>query len=121
MSASRVAHHLMEHHVRLLIELGASDAAHLRGMVPGQKVLGTEVRASTQTSPIEDTVPGGEEDRLDDVDGARIVSRRGLLPRSTAYGACCPNVRCAGPAIASEACERAGVRSSTSIVALFAA
>jgi error-prone DNA polymerase len=33
-----VSQHLMEHHHRLLRELGATDAAHLRGMVPGQKV-----------------------------------------------------------------------------------
>ncbi|MFF1678375.1 DNA polymerase III subunit alpha [Streptomyces sp. NPDC058256] len=47
-----VTHHLMEHHHRLLCELGATDAAHLRGMVPGQKVLVAGVRASTQTPPI---------------------------------------------------------------------
>ncbi|MDQ1052015.1 DNA polymerase III subunit alpha [Streptomyces sp. V4I2] len=47
-----VTHHLMEHHHRLLNELGATDAAHLRGMVPGQKVLVAGVRASTQTPPI---------------------------------------------------------------------
>lgn len=47
-----VTHHLMEHHYRLLRELGATDAAHLRGMVPGQKVLVAGVRASTQTPPI---------------------------------------------------------------------
>ncbi|MFI1177514.1 DNA polymerase III subunit alpha [Streptomyces melanogenes] len=47
-----VSHHLMEHHHRLLNELGATDAVHLRQMVPGQKVLVAGVRASTQTPPI---------------------------------------------------------------------
>ncbi len=47
-----VSHHLMEHHHRLLRELGATDAAHLRTMTPGQKVLVAGVRASTQTPPI---------------------------------------------------------------------
>ncbi|WP_331730921.1 DNA polymerase III subunit alpha (plasmid) [Streptomyces sp. NBC_00016] len=47
-----VSRHLMEHHHRLLRELGATDAAHLRRMVPGQKVLVAGVRASTQTPPI---------------------------------------------------------------------
>ncbi|WP_331732713.1 DNA polymerase III subunit alpha [Streptomyces sp. NBC_00989] len=47
-----VTHHLMEHHHRLLNELGATTAAHLRGMVPGQTVLVAGVRASTQTPPI---------------------------------------------------------------------
>ncbi|MDX2576676.1 DNA polymerase III subunit alpha [Streptomyces scabiei] len=47
-----VSQHLMEHHHRLLRELGATDAAHLRGRVPGQKVLVAGVRASTQTPPI---------------------------------------------------------------------
>ena len=47
-----VSRHLMEHHHRLLRELGATDAAHLRAMVPGQKVLVAGVRASTQTPPI---------------------------------------------------------------------
>ncbi|MEV6532758.1 DNA polymerase III subunit alpha, partial [Streptomyces sp. NPDC051639] len=47
-----VTHHLMDHHHRLLNELGATDAAHLRAMVPGQKVLVAGVRASTQTPPI---------------------------------------------------------------------
>lgn len=46
-----VTHHLMDHH-RLLRELGAVDAAHLRDLVPGQKVLVAGVRASTQTPPI---------------------------------------------------------------------
>ncbi|MFF1443320.1 DNA polymerase III subunit alpha [Streptomyces sp. NPDC058295] len=47
-----VSRHLMEHHHRLLRELGATDAARLRRMVPGQKVLVAGVRASTQTPPI---------------------------------------------------------------------
>ncbi len=47
-----VTHHLMEHHHRLLRELGATDSAHLRGMVPGQQVLVAGVRASTQTPPV---------------------------------------------------------------------
>ncbi|WP_393072239.1 DNA polymerase III subunit alpha [Streptomyces sp. LN704] len=47
-----VTHHLMDHHHRLLNELGATDATHLRAMVPGQKVLVAGVRASTQTPPI---------------------------------------------------------------------
>ncbi|WP_326771242.1 DNA polymerase III subunit alpha [Streptomyces sp. NBC_01445] len=47
-----VSQHLMEHHYRLLRELGATDAAHLQRMVPGQKVLVAGVRASTQTPPI---------------------------------------------------------------------
>ncbi|GGN40924.1 DNA-directed DNA polymerase [Streptomyces fuscichromogenes] len=47
-----VTHHLMDFHHRLLRELGATDAAHLRGMVPGQQVLVAGVRASTQTPPI---------------------------------------------------------------------
>lgn len=46
-----VTHHLMEHHFRLLTELGATDATHLRSMIPGQKVLVAGVRASTQTPP----------------------------------------------------------------------
>ncbi|WP_405784461.1 DNA polymerase III subunit alpha [Streptomyces sp. NBC_01378] len=47
-----VSQHLMEHHHRLLRELGATDAAHLRRMAPGQTVLVAGVRASTQTPPI---------------------------------------------------------------------
>ncbi|MFJ4689194.1 DNA polymerase thumb domain-containing protein [Streptomyces sp. NPDC088789] len=47
-----VTHHLMEHSHRLLNELGATTAADLRGMIPGQKVLVAGVRASTQTPPI---------------------------------------------------------------------
>ncbi|WP_436850851.1 hypothetical protein [Streptomyces avermitilis] len=40
-----VTHHLTVHHFRLLIELGATDATHLRGMVPGQTVLAAGVRS----------------------------------------------------------------------------
>ncbi|MGW0801248.1 helix-hairpin-helix domain-containing protein, partial [Streptomyces sp. NPDC002692] len=47
-----VTHHLMDHHHRLLNELGATDARQLRTMAPGQKVLVAGVRASTQTPPI---------------------------------------------------------------------
>ncbi|MGP3777144.1 DNA polymerase III subunit alpha (plasmid) [Streptomyces sp. SDT5-1] len=47
-----VSAHLMEHHHRLLRELGATDAAHLANLHPGQKVLVAGVRASTQTPPI---------------------------------------------------------------------
>ncbi|XIE81643.1 DNA polymerase III subunit alpha [Streptomyces sp. SBR177] len=47
-----VTRHLMEDHHRLLREIGATDAAHLRAMHPGQKVLVAGVRASTQTPPI---------------------------------------------------------------------
>jgi error-prone DNA polymerase len=47
-----VSQHLMEHHHRLLRELGATDAAHLQAMSPGQRVLVAGVRASTQTPPI---------------------------------------------------------------------
>ncbi|MGW6202210.1 DNA polymerase III subunit alpha [Streptomyces sp. NPDC055089] len=47
-----VSAHLMEHHHRLLRELGATDAAHLRDLHPGQKVMVAGVRASTQTPPI---------------------------------------------------------------------
>ncbi|WP_406152888.1 DNA polymerase III subunit alpha [Streptomyces sp. NBC_01023] len=47
-----VFQHLMEHHHRLLRELGATDAAHLQQLTPGQKVLVAGVRASTQTPPI---------------------------------------------------------------------
>ncbi|MEU4499330.1 DNA polymerase III subunit alpha [Streptomyces sp. NPDC023998] len=47
-----VSKHLMEHHHRLLREIGATDAAHLAGMRPGQQVLVAGVRASTQTPPI---------------------------------------------------------------------
>ncbi|MFE5484124.1 DNA polymerase III subunit alpha [Streptomyces sp. NPDC056527] len=47
-----VSQHLMEHHHRLLREIGATDAKHLRAMHPGQPVLVAGVRASTQTPPI---------------------------------------------------------------------
>ncbi|MFG2880729.1 DNA polymerase III subunit alpha [Streptomyces sp. NPDC048297] len=47
-----VSRHLMEHHHRLLREIGATDAAHLAGMRAGQRVLVAGVRASTQTPPI---------------------------------------------------------------------
>ncbi|MGW6570456.1 DNA polymerase III subunit alpha [Streptomyces sp. NPDC054975] len=47
-----VSQHLMEHHHRLLREVGATDAKHLRAMHPGQPVLVAGVRASTQTPPI---------------------------------------------------------------------
>ncbi|WP_405733036.1 DNA polymerase III subunit alpha [Streptomyces sp. NBC_01537] len=47
-----VSRHLMEHHHRLLREIGATDAAHLTGLRAGQQVLVAGVRASTQTPPI---------------------------------------------------------------------
>ncbi|MDX6316431.1 MAG: error-prone polymerase, partial [Streptomyces sp.] len=47
-----VSQHLMEYHHQLLREIGATDAAHLRGLRPGQTVLVAGVRASTQTPPI---------------------------------------------------------------------
>lgn len=47
-----VSQHLMEHHHRLLREIGAVDSAHLGAMRPGQRVLVAGVRASTQTPPI---------------------------------------------------------------------
>ncbi|MFE1190110.1 DNA polymerase III subunit alpha [[Kitasatospora] papulosa] len=47
-----VSQHLMEHHHRLLREIGATDATHLKAMHPGQQVLVAGVRASTQTPPI---------------------------------------------------------------------
>lgn len=47
-----VSKHLMEHHHRLLREIGATDAAHLGGLRGGQQVLVAGVRASTQTPPI---------------------------------------------------------------------
>ncbi|MGW3624004.1 DNA polymerase III subunit alpha [Streptomyces sp. NPDC000880] len=47
-----VSKHLMEHHHRLLREIGATDAAHLAGARPGRQVLVAGVRASTQTPPI---------------------------------------------------------------------
>ncbi|MCN9243936.1 DNA polymerase III subunit alpha [Streptomyces sp. RY43-2] len=47
-----VSRHLMEHHHRLLREIGATDAAHLAGVRPGRQVLVAGVRAATQTPPI---------------------------------------------------------------------
>lgn len=47
-----VTQHLMEHHHRLLREVGATDAVHLRQLGVGQQVLVAGVRASTQTPPI---------------------------------------------------------------------
>ncbi|MFH8681265.1 DNA polymerase III subunit alpha [Streptomyces lydicus] len=47
-----VSRHLMEHHHRLLREIGATDTAHLAGMRAGQQVLVAGVRAATQTPPI---------------------------------------------------------------------
>jgi error-prone DNA polymerase len=47
-----VSKHLMEHHHRLLREIGATDAAHLADLRAGQQVLVAGVRASTQTPPI---------------------------------------------------------------------
>ncbi|MFD3929051.1 DNA polymerase III subunit alpha [Streptomyces sp. NPDC058614] len=47
-----VSRHLMDHHHRLLREIGATDAAHLAGLRAGQQVLVAGVRASTQTPPI---------------------------------------------------------------------
>ncbi|MEV8546339.1 DNA polymerase III subunit alpha [Streptomyces sp. NPDC051572] len=47
-----VSRHLMEHHHRLLREIGATDAAHLAELRAGQQVLVAGVRASTQTPPI---------------------------------------------------------------------
>ncbi|MEV7086963.1 DNA polymerase III subunit alpha [Streptomyces sp. NPDC093085] len=47
-----VSRHLMEHHHRLLREIGATDAAHLAGLRAGRQVLVAGVRAATQTPPI---------------------------------------------------------------------
>lgn len=47
-----VSRHLMEHHHRLLREIGATDSAHLGHLRSGQTVLVAGVRASTQTPPI---------------------------------------------------------------------
>ncbi|MEU8586383.1 DNA polymerase III subunit alpha [Streptomyces sp. NPDC048664] len=47
-----VSRHLMDHHHRLLREVGATDAAHLPRMRAGRQVLVAGVRASTQTPPI---------------------------------------------------------------------
>jgi error-prone DNA polymerase len=42
----------MEHHHRLLREVGATDAAHLAALPAGRQVLVAGVRAATQTPPI---------------------------------------------------------------------
>ncbi|MFF0742818.1 DNA polymerase III subunit alpha [Streptomyces sp. NPDC004111] len=47
-----VSKHLMEHHHRLLREIGATDATHLAELPAGRQVLVAGVRASTQTPPI---------------------------------------------------------------------
>ncbi|MER5766950.1 DNA polymerase III subunit alpha [Streptomyces sp. NPDC001985] len=47
-----VSHHLMDHHHRLLRELGAVDSRHLGGVRAGETVLVAGVRAATQTPPI---------------------------------------------------------------------
>ncbi|MFM9452342.1 DNA polymerase III subunit alpha [Streptomyces europaeiscabiei] len=47
-----VSRHLMEHHHRLLREIGAVDAAHLQNLHAGQPVLVAGVRSSTQTPPL---------------------------------------------------------------------
>ncbi|MFJ2178767.1 DNA polymerase III subunit alpha [Streptomyces sp. NPDC087851] len=47
-----VSQHLMEHHHRLLREIGATDAAHLTDLPAGRQVLVAGVRAATQTPPI---------------------------------------------------------------------
>ncbi|WP_331738258.1 DNA polymerase III subunit alpha [Embleya sp. NBC_00896] len=47
-----VTRHLMEHHHRLLREIGAVDARHLAEARPGRHVLVAGIRASTQTPPI---------------------------------------------------------------------
>ncbi|MCZ4121007.1 DNA polymerase III subunit alpha [Streptomyces sp. H39-S7] len=47
-----ISQHLMEHHHRLLREVGATDAAHLTTLESGRTVLVAGVRASTQTPPI---------------------------------------------------------------------
>ncbi|MGW5352327.1 DNA polymerase III subunit alpha [Streptomyces sp. NPDC004031] len=47
-----VSRHLMEHHHRLLREIGATDAAHLAALPAGRQVLVAGVRAATQTPPI---------------------------------------------------------------------
>ncbi|MFI0975468.1 DNA polymerase III subunit alpha [Streptomyces sp. NPDC021093] len=47
-----VSRHLLDHHHRLLAELGATDARRLQAMRRGQQVLVAGVRASTQTPPI---------------------------------------------------------------------
>ncbi|WP_415953850.1 DNA polymerase III subunit alpha [Streptomyces sp. KLOTTS4A1] len=47
-----VTRHLLEHHHRLLAELGATTARQLQALHPGQQVLVAGVRAATQTPPI---------------------------------------------------------------------
>ncbi|MFF8957627.1 DNA polymerase III subunit alpha [Streptomyces sp. NPDC014894] len=47
-----VTRHLMDHHHRLLRELGAVDAKHLSELRAGETVLVAGVRAATQTPPI---------------------------------------------------------------------
>ncbi|NJQ01347.1 DNA polymerase III subunit alpha [Streptomyces zingiberis] len=47
-----VSRHLMDHHHRLLRELGATDAARLAGVDAGRQVLVAGVRSATQTPPI---------------------------------------------------------------------
>ncbi|MFJ2904171.1 DNA polymerase III subunit alpha [Streptomyces sp. NPDC087212] len=47
-----VSRHLMDHHHRLLREIGATDAARLAEVRGGRQVLVAGVRASTQTPPI---------------------------------------------------------------------
>ncbi|MFE7129738.1 DNA polymerase III subunit alpha [Streptomyces sp. NPDC057638] len=47
-----VTQHLMDHHHRLLRELGATSARRLDGVRPGETVLVAGVRAATQTPPI---------------------------------------------------------------------
>jgi error-prone DNA polymerase len=47
-----VSRHLMEHHHRLLREIGATDAAHLADVRAGRQVLVAGVRSATQTPPI---------------------------------------------------------------------
>jgi error-prone DNA polymerase len=47
-----VSRHLMEHHHRLLREVGATDAAHLADVPAGRQVLVAGIRSATQTPPI---------------------------------------------------------------------
>jgi error-prone DNA polymerase len=47
-----VSRHLMEHHHRLLREIGATDAAHLAEVPAGRQVLVAGIRSATQTPPI---------------------------------------------------------------------
>ncbi|MES9504002.1 DNA polymerase III subunit alpha [Streptomyces koyangensis] len=47
-----VSQHILDHHHRLLNELGATTAAQLQTMPPGRPVLVAGVKASTQTPPI---------------------------------------------------------------------